>query len=199
MCWRGGSKPGGIAYATRRGMAPRHPVHTDRASDGRIYSAQACGLSAWTLGEGWLAFFRSLPPETSRQAPLPGAGRGAASRTAEERGLDVDNWVRRRQWTAVAGAALVAVMAAGCASGDAALASAKVSQAERGVNEAKQSNAGVTAPRRAQDGRGQADGGPGRGRQGRAQRGHSPGRSGPGRCRLRARPRVQCASQEDRR
>lgn len=46
----------------------------------------------------------------------------------------------------MAGAALVAVMAAGCASGDAALASAKVSQAERAVNEAKQSNAGVTAP-----------------------------------------------------
>lgn len=58
----------------------------------------------------------------------------------------MDNWVGRRQWRGVAGAALVAVMAAGCASGDAALASAKVSQAERAVNEAKQSNAGVTAP-----------------------------------------------------
>jgi hypothetical protein len=45
----------------------------------------------------------------------------------------------------MAGAALVALMAAGCAS-DATLASAKVSQAERAVNEAKQSNAGVTAP-----------------------------------------------------
>jgi hypothetical protein len=46
----------------------------------------------------------------------------------------------------VSGAALVALMATGCASGDATLASAKVSQAERAVNEAKQSNAGVTAP-----------------------------------------------------
>jgi hypothetical protein len=48
--------------------------------------------------------------------------------------------------TGVAGAALAAVIAAGCASGDATLASAKVSQAERAVNEAKQGNAGVTAP-----------------------------------------------------
>lgn len=97
---------------------------------------------------GWLAFFRTL---TSGSLPAGATTLGtqvvgAASRTAEERGLDVDNWVGRRQWTAVAGAALVAVMAGGCASGDAALASAKMSQAERAVNEAKQSNAGVTAP-----------------------------------------------------
>jgi hypothetical protein len=122
---------------------PRHRIHTDRkASDGRIHSAQACGLQRedgpW---EGWLAVFRSLTTTT-----LGTQVGGAASRTAEERGLDVDNWVGRRQWTGVAGAALVAVMAAGCASGDAALASAKMSQADRAVNEAKQSNAGVTAP-----------------------------------------------------
>jgi Domain of unknown function (DUF4398) len=129
--------------------APRHPIHTDRTSDGRIYSAQACGLQREDgLWEGWLAFFRtltsgSLPAGATTLGTQVG---GAASRTAEERGLDVDNWVGRRQWRGVAGAALVAVMAAGCASGDAALASAKVNQAERAVNEAKQSNAGVTAP-----------------------------------------------------
>jgi hypothetical protein len=58
--------------------------------------------------EGWLAFFRSL---TSGNLPAgattPGTQvGGAASRTAEERGLDVDNWVGRRQWTGAAGAAL---------------------------------------------------------------------------------------------
>ena len=54
----------------------------------------------------------------------------------------------------MAGAAFVALVATGCASGDAALASAKVSQAERAINEAKQGNAGVTAPldlKRAED------------------------------------------------
>ena len=46
----------------------------------------------------------------------------------------------------MAGAAFMALVATGCASGDATLASAKVSQAERAINEAKQGNAGVTAP-----------------------------------------------------
>jgi hypothetical protein len=46
----------------------------------------------------------------------------------------------------MAGAAFVALVATGSASGDAGLASAKVSQAERAINEAKQGNAGVTAP-----------------------------------------------------
>jgi tetratricopeptide (TPR) repeat protein len=58
----------------------------------------------------------------------------------------VDKWTGRRQWGGLTGTALAALMAAGCASGDAALANSKVSQAERAINEAKQGNAGVTAP-----------------------------------------------------
>ena len=58
----------------------------------------------------------------------------------------MDKGMRRWQWRALEGAAFVALVATGCASGDAALASAKVSQAERAINEAKQGNAGVTAP-----------------------------------------------------
>jgi hypothetical protein len=46
----------------------------------------------------------------------------------------------------VAATALAALMAAGCASGDAAVANSKLSQAERAINEAKQGNAGVSAP-----------------------------------------------------
>ena len=89
--------------------------------------------------------FRLLATEFSTRFYLRHEGRIRGD-CRRRKGIAVDKGMRRWQWRAMAGAAFVALVATGCASGDAALASAKVSQAERAINEAKQGNAGVTAP-----------------------------------------------------